>query len=785
MSETHKNARAGPSKKPNVPRKKKGRPQLHGNKVKKLTEAQKLKELENTVMQFNLQDTVSQFSELPISEQTKKGLKKAFFVNMTEIQAQSIPVCLKGKDVLGAARTGSGKTLSFLIPVLEILYRKKWGPQDGLGALIISPTRELAVQIFDVLRGIGGYHTFSAGLVIGGKNLKDERDRLNRMNILVATPGRLLQHMDQTFGFECDNLQVLVLDEADRILDMGFSRTLNALLNHLPSSRQTLLFSATQTQSVADLARLSLKEPVNVGIKDEGTAVETPKSLEQHYVVCELDRKLDVLWSFIKSHLQSKVLVFMSSGKQVRFVYETFRRMQPGISLLLLHGKQKQTTRLATYTRFTTTSHSVLFATDIAARGLDFPSVDWVIQVDAPEDADTYIHRVGRTARYESSGKGLLFLLPSEEEGMKARLEAKGLSVAKIKVKESKTQNIEKQLQNLAFQDPEIKYLGQRCFVSYLRSIYLQKDKTIFQLDKLPIDRFAASLGLPGAPKIKFLARDAAKKKKNASHAATEVKDASELEDSGSDDGDSDNSSGEEQSPERRTPPHVDEKSSKTQGVRTKYDRMFERKNQGILAPYRSKLVDHSDDGEDDEFITLKRADHDLPSDLPASSDLSKRKQKMGQSKRAMLKFKGAPQKLLFDDEGKPHEVYEMVDPDEAFKGKDIMEAGRHFVEGEKGRLKMADVLDKEEAKDKKKEKKRKRKERERGRDDDGEGVALAPTLNDGYESPEFLPGVSDVEDDAPVAKRRKEGRKPGRASAVSEVHLHDEEELALKLLGR
>jgi ATP-dependent RNA helicase DDX10/DBP4 len=140
------------------------------------------------------------------------GLKKAFFVKMTDIQTKSIPISLKNRDVLGAARTGSGKTLAFLVPVLETLYRNKWGPQDGLGALILSPTRELAIQIFDVLRAIGGYHSFSAGLVIGGKNLKDEAERLARMNILVATPGRLLQHMDQTVGFECDNLQILGME---------------------------------------------------------------------------------------------------------------------------------------------------------------------------------------------------------------------------------------------------------------------------------------------------------------------------------------------------------------------------------------------------------------------------------------------------------------------------------------------------------------------------------------------------------------------------------------------
>ena len=133
---------------------------------------------------------------------------------MTDIQSKAIPLALKGHDILGAAKTGSGKTLAFLIPVLEILYRRKWGPSDGLGALVISPTRELAIQIFEVLRKIGPYHTFSAGLVSGGKDLKQEKDRLSRMNILIATPGRLLQHMDQTLGFDTSNLQILVLDEA-------------------------------------------------------------------------------------------------------------------------------------------------------------------------------------------------------------------------------------------------------------------------------------------------------------------------------------------------------------------------------------------------------------------------------------------------------------------------------------------------------------------------------------------------------------------------------------------
>lgn len=153
------------------------------------------------------------FTDLPLSSATLRGLRSASYTTLTPIQAMALPLALKGRDVLGAARTGSGKTLAFLVPMLELLLRQKWGPADGLGALIISPTRELAVQIFDVLKKIGGGHTFSAGLVIGGKSLADERERLSRMNILVATPGRLQQHMEQTTGFGSDNLQLLGTSE--------------------------------------------------------------------------------------------------------------------------------------------------------------------------------------------------------------------------------------------------------------------------------------------------------------------------------------------------------------------------------------------------------------------------------------------------------------------------------------------------------------------------------------------------------------------------------------------
>ncbi|KAF9238937.1 DEAD-domain-containing protein [Melanogaster broomeanus] len=741
-------SQAGPSV-PNRRRKqKKSAKSLRPKKVKKISETQQLEALDKLAMEFECPEDLKAFTDLPISHFTKRGMpQEVFLCRYDGIQASSIPVSLKGKDVLGAARTGSGKTLAFLIPTLEILYRRRWGPQDGLGALIISPTRELAVQIFDVLRSIGCYHAFSAGLVIGGKNLKEERERLSRMNILVATPGRLLQHMDQTFGFESDNLQVLVLDEADRILDMGFARTLSALLSHLPKSRQTLLFSATQTQSVAQLARLSLKDPVHIGVQEAGSSTATPASLSQHYSVCPLDKKLDILWSFIKTHLHSKILVFLSSGKQVRFVFEAFCKMHPGIPLTM-------------YTRFTSSQHAVLFATDIAARGLDFPSVDWVVQVDAPEDAETYIHRVGRTARYESSGKGLLLLLPSEEEGMLAALEKKGVTLDNIKIRASKTQSIQKQLQHLAFQDPEIKYLGQRAFVSYVRSVYLHKDKSIFKVDELPVQEFAESLGLPGAPKIKFLSRELAKREKNASRSAaalqaqieSEKASMTSSEEENGEGSASDESAEESEDEQHKSPePEATLESAEVKPaknmVRTKYDRMFERKNQNVLSEHYSKLIDHGDaaDDEDEDFITLKRADHDLP----GSNDLSDPDAE--------------------NISGNPHEVYEMVNPEEFYKHgmTSVKEAGRVFAEGEKGKLKHADVVDKQEAKEKKKEKKRKRKEREKG-------SRIAASGSDGYVTPDFDLASEEESDVVPPPPKR-----------TKSTRIDDEEELALRLLRK
>ncbi|KAJ5894832.1 ATP-dependent RNA helicase dbp4 [Penicillium taxi] len=701
-----------------------------GRTLKRKRGVEELSTLVQRVEDLDLKDSVKNFSDLPLSDPTARGLAASHFKTLTDIQSRAITHALKGRDILGAAKTGSGKTLAFIVPTLENLYRKQWTEHDGLGALILSPTRELAIQIFEVLRKVGRYHGFSAGLVIGGKSLREEQDRLGRMNILVCTPGRMLQHLDQTAMFETHNLQLLVMDEADRILDMGFQKTIDAIIDHLPKERQTMLFSATQTKKISDLARLSLQDPEYVSVH-EAAAAATPATLKQHYVITPLAEKLDTLWSFIRSNLKSKTVVFMSSGKQVRFVYESLRHLQPGIPLMHLHGRQKQGGRLDITTKFSKSEHSVLFATDVAARGLDFPAVDWVIQMDCPEDAETYIHRVGRTARYERVGRAVLFLDPSEEKGMLNRLEQKKVPIERINIKTAKQQTIKHQLQNMCFKDPELKYLGQKAFISYAKSVYVQKDKEIFNIKELALEDFAASLGLPGAPRIKFIKGDDTKERKNASWKMAHLS-------SGEEDSDAD-------APKK-------EKKDENQ-VRTRYDRMFERRNQDVLAEHYSKLI--NDDGtmvatgtgagagedadEDADFLSVKRrfeaGDAELgevSSDSDDSSEEqpavkvvhidgqapliidSKRREKLLKSKKKLLKFKGKGTKLIYDDEGNAHEVYEMED-EETFKARgDASTQRERFLVEETERVRAADLDDKELVREKRREKKEKRKARER-----------------------------------------------------------------------
>lgn len=553
--------------------------------------------------------------------------------------------------------------------------------------------------------------------------MKEEAERIDRMNILVCTPGRMLQHLDQRFGFNVDDLQILVLDEADRIMDMGFQSAVDGLVEHLPKDRQTLLFSATQSKKVSDLARLSLKDPEYVSVH-EAAEVATPTALQQFYIVAPLPEKLDTLFGFIKESLKTKIIVFLSSGKQVRFVYETFRQLQPGIPLLHMHGRQKQEARMQVTQRFTSAKHACLFATDVVARGVDFPAVDWVVQLDCPEDVDTYIHRVGRTARYQSKGRAVMFLDPSEEGGMLKRLEQKKIPIQRINVKDNKKKSIKNQLQSICFKQPDVKYLGQKAFVTYVRSIYLHKDKDIFDMDKLDLDGYATSLGLPGAPQIKMQKGQDMKKIKNAPRMHLS---------SGSEDEDEDEENG-------KKPKGKDE-------VRTKVDKMFERTNQDVLSShYRSMVGGDASDDEEADFFTSKRTLNDAELDDAAGVENaedgqpkvidfggdtqlivdSKRREKLLKSKKKLLKFKGHGQKLVFDDDGNAHPIYELIDEDDFHAQGPVEELRRQFVEGESGRVAEADIEDRELVRQRRKEKKEKRKMLERAEREGGAAGAAA-----------------------------------------------------------
>eukprot|EP01133_Synstelium_polycarpum_P020528 gene20528-24648_t len=555
------------------------------------------------------------FKDLPISDLTMKGLNAGKFIKMTDIQRASIPHALCGRDILGAAKTGSGKTLAYVIPMLELLWRNNWTVNDGVGAIILAPTRELAIQIFDVLRVAGKFHGFSAGLVIGGKDVADEKARIGSMNILIATPGRLLQHMDETENFRCSHMMMLILDEADRILDLGFTKTLNAIVKNLPTHRQTLLFSATQTKSIRDLARLSLNEPEYISVYDKDM-ISTPQKLTQTVCIAPLHQKMDLLFSFVKTHLTSKTIVFLSTCKQVRFVYETFRMLNPGCRLYQLHGKMKQWTRLDVFQEFCNMSEGTLFATDVAARGLDFPTIDWVVQLDCPDDIQTYIHRVGRTARYNNEGKSFIVLTPTEKDTMLASMDKQNITYDVLDANPNSMVTIQSQLAGFLSEKTELKYLAQKAFVSYLRSIFRQDNKELFKLDDVDFAAYSKSLGLAGAPKIQFgktLATD-----KNAPYMLTDMqkkeyekKKLKEAKKKLADSDDEDEEDEEEEEEEKEEEYSDEDDKPNTKKQMTKIDRTFTKKNANVMSAAYEKLR-HQSNAEEDDLFVLTRPDHGL-----------------------------------------------------------------------------------------------------------------------------------------------------------------------------
>jgi ATP-dependent RNA helicase DDX18/HAS1 len=400
-----------------------------------------------------IETSPKKFSDLNLSEKTMKAIEDMKFENMTEIQQRGIPPLLAGRDVLGAAKTGSGKTLAFLIPAVEMLSALRFKPRNGTGVIVVSPTRELALQIFGVARELMAHHSQTYGIVIGGANRRAEAEKLMKgVNLLIATPGRLLDHLQNTQGFVFKNVKALIIDEADRILEVGFEDEMRQIIKVLPKEdRQTMLFSATQTTKVEDLARISLRPgPLYINV-DHQKEHSTVAGLEQGYVICDSDKRFLLLFSFLKRNLKKKIIVFFSSCNCVKYHAELLNYID--LPVLDLHGKQKQQKRTNTFFEFCNAKQGTLICTDVAARGLDIPAVDWIVQFDPPDDPRDYIHRVGRTAR-GSNGKGrsLMFLQPSEV-GFLSQLKEARVPVVEFEFPAKKIVNVQSQLERLIGQN--------------------------------------------------------------------------------------------------------------------------------------------------------------------------------------------------------------------------------------------------------------------------------------------------------------------------------------------
>ncbi|XP_028820297.1 ATP-dependent RNA helicase DDX18 isoform X2 [Denticeps clupeoides] len=436
-----------------------------------------------------------------VSENTLRGVKDMGFEHMTEIQHKTIRPLLEGRDVLAAAKTGSGKTLAFLIPCIELIYKLKFMPRNGTGVIILSPTRELAMQTYGVMKELMTHHIHTYGLVMGGSNRSAEAQKLaNGVNILVATPGRLLDHLQNTPGFMFKNLQCLIIDEADRILEVGFEEELKQIIKLLPKRRQTMLFSATQTRKVEDLARISLKkEPLYVGV-DDNKDTATVEGLEQGYVVCPSEKRFLLLFTFLKKNRKKKLMVFFSSCMSVKFHYELLNYID--LPVMAIHGKQKQTKRTTTFFQFCNADSGILLCTDVAARGLDIPEVDWIVQYDPPDDPKEYIHRVGRTARgIEGRGHALLILRP-EELGFLRFLKQAKVPLSEFEFSWSKISDIQSQLEKLIEKNYYLHKSAQEAYKSYVRAYDSHSLKQIYNVETLNLPQVALSFGFKVPPYV-------------------------------------------------------------------------------------------------------------------------------------------------------------------------------------------------------------------------------------------------------------------------------------------
>ena len=358
--------------------------------------------------------TESTFQALPLAAPLHRALSEKGYTTPSPVQAQAIPVIMEGGDLLACAQTGTGKTAAFALPMLHGFTQLEGKPKSGeIRSLVLTPTRELAVQVADSFRSYGKYIPLSVGLVHGGVSFRPQIKSLKRgVDVLVATPGRLLDLMEQGH-VDYSRIRCFVLDEADRMLDMGFIRDIRKIASQLPQVRQTLFFSATMGKEVSQLANTLLNSPKEIRIAPQGT---TADKIEQRIHFVDQKNKTPLLLEILNQraeHSSSELsLVFSRTRHGARKLAQKLN--QAGIKADAIHGDKTQAARQKTLDRFRDGKSSVLVATDVAARGIDVKNITLVVNYDLPEEADSYVHRIGRTARAGESGRAISFCSSSE-----------------------------------------------------------------------------------------------------------------------------------------------------------------------------------------------------------------------------------------------------------------------------------------------------------------------------------------------------------------------------------
>ncbi|KAG6099263.1 nucleolar DEAD-box protein required for synthesis of 60S ribosomal subunit [Claviceps sp. LM219 group G6] len=374
--------------------------------------------------------TASNFQGMSLSRPILRGLAAVGFVKPTPIQNKTIPIALMGKDLVGGAVTGSGKTGAFLVPILErLLFRPNKIPTTRV--VVLTPTRELAMQCHAVGVKLARFTDIKFTLAVGGLSLKAQENELKlRPDVIIATPGRFIDHMRNSASFNVDTVEILVLDEADRMLEDGFADELNEILTTLPKSRQTMLFSATMTSTVDRLIRVGLNKPVRLMVDSQKKTVTT---LVQEFVRLRPgreDKRMGYLAHICKTFYHERVIIFFRQKKEAHRARIIFGLL--GLSCAELHGSMNQTQRINSVESFRDGKVSYLLATDLASRGLDIKGVDTVINYEAPQSLEIYVHRVGRTARAGRKGTAVTLAAETDRKVVKAAVKAGKAQGAKI-----------------------------------------------------------------------------------------------------------------------------------------------------------------------------------------------------------------------------------------------------------------------------------------------------------------------------------------------------------------